>query len=197
MATNQEIADLTPFYDGGKEVFSNLFKIYYPKLVTYYLRRGLSLHDAQDLASECFRKIVQSNPTFENFTGAVKYLYTVAQTSIIDFNTRNIRGAPVFPEDLPEMVDPDSEAFFDAIERNTVIEALRKAIAGLPEQAQKVMRLRIEEGLKRSDIAELLGISPSTVSAHIQVSTKKIRMMLKSMGYNAFIVTCWICVLLR
>jgi len=198
MATNQELSDLTPLPDGVREILCILFDIYFPKLVNLCLRRGFAPHDAQDIASECFFRILRASPTFKNFTHARNYLYLVAQTCISDFRTRGIgRGDLTFPEEEPQKIDPDSETFFDAVERKAVIEALRLAIATLPPQAQKVMRLRIEEGLKRSEIAMLMDITPDTVSSHIKESEKKLRIILKSMGYNTFIITWWLEIFFR
>jgi RNA polymerase sigma factor (sigma-70 family) len=198
MATNQELSDLTPLPDGVRDLLSILFKIYFAKLVNHCLRRGIALHDAQDIASECFVKILRASPTFKNFTHARNYLYLVLNTCISDFRNRGIgRGDLTFPEEEPQNIDPDSETFFDAVERKAANEALLLAIATLPPQAQKVMRLRIEEGLQRSEIAMLMDITPDTVSSHIKESEKKLRKILNSMGYNTFIITWWLEIFLR
>lgn len=63
------------------------------------------------------------------------------------------------PEDARRKTD-----FFAEVETQELKEALGEAIAGLPEREKLVVTLYYYEGLTLAETAEVLGISPSTVS---------------------------------
>ena len=67
---------------------------------------------------------------------------------------------------------PEAE---EALWKSDIEEAIREAMAVLPEKCREVFVLSKIEGLKNREIAEKLGISEKTVERHMSIALSKLR----------------------
>ena len=76
--------------------------------------------------------------------------------------------------------DPDIEG--DALSRAERIEALRRAVRGLPAEHRAVVSLHYGEGLSVGEIGRALDIPPGTVKSRLHHARERLKRMIESKG---------------
>ncbi len=144
-------------------------------------KKYLNYYDA-DLEEDMFQNVMLKilKGCLNNFRGEAalgNYLqYYVTKTVVIDMAKKENRnsselesnekesGQPAERMDLvPDTMADHSE---EIINRITIVEAIEKELKNMPERRQEIFRLRIKEGKKQKEIADIMGITQSTVSEH-------------------------------
>jgi RNA polymerase sigma-70 factor (ECF subfamily) len=124
-----------------------------------YAARLLSDPDAgKDIAQEVFLRLEQNRETvIEPKTWA----YKTARNLVIDQYRRSGRTTEL-PDDLPA----DATCFNPVIlaERKETFMMIQQKIDDLSPKYREVLRLKFQEGLKYTEIAEVLGESVSTIA---------------------------------
>ena len=133
--------------------------------------------DAEDVAQDCFLKLVQS-PSSALHTGA--WLHRVATNRSLDIlrAEKRRRGQLATPPRIPE--DPNDRASWHEVEV-----WVDRAIDRLPEEFRIPVVLKFLKGETNEAIAKSLGISKATVSYRIQKGIGSIRHFLRKRGVHA------------
>ena len=155
--------------------FSELYRRHSKPVFNSILRLIIDFAQAEDLLQEVFLTLYQEimkGKQIEHFGGFSK---RVAVNKAISFLRQNKR-ALVF-EDYHENIveeDTENEDYFDLR-----VEEVKKAINSLPDGFKTVINLYLIEDLSQEEIAELLGISHTTVRTQYHRAKKKILSLLQ------------------
>lgn len=145
-------------------------------LLAYFLRRTGSPQEAEDLTQETFARLIGSS-TFESAEESQAYVFRVASNLLRDRARAAIRlkKFPTLPLDsmgpqdcepkLVEGIDPERVL----IARENLSEVLA-CLDELGERTRNIFVLFRLEGMKQKSIAELYGISLSTVEKHVMAA---------------------------
>ena len=137
--------------------YEEVFDRHYSALFRYPHRLTGDADVADDLAQEAFIRLLEKDVSDE---GIRSWLFTVARNLVRDRSRVRSRR-----EELLDQYDtgpsrprrPDETA-----ERKERVEAVRAALDELSERDRTMLLLR-EEGFKYSEIAEVVGVKPSSV----------------------------------
>ncbi len=144
---------------------------------------------AEDLFHELWIKVSTQR------TGPVSngraYLFRIASNLVLDHirgrQRAMARDRQWLTEETAEDRAPEDRADTglpadEAIAARQEIEALERAIAGLPPGAQRALRLHRLEGHSQAKVAEIMGISASGVEKHLAAAMKNLRRQLVDCG---------------
>lgn len=137
--------------------YEKVFDRHYSALFRYLHRLTGDADVADDLAQEAFIRLLEKDVSDQ---GIRSWLFTVARNLVRDRSRVRSRR-----EELLDQYDtgpsrprrPD-----EAAERKERVEAVRTALEELSERDRTMLLLR-EEGFKYSEIAEVVGVKPSSV----------------------------------
>ncbi|MDF3057064.1 MAG: polymerase subunit sigma-24 [Rariglobus sp.] len=140
---------------------------HYQKLKNFLGRSVGCRHEADDLTQETYLRALRWDQQTRIERGE-SVLYRIARNLLVDRARRRSRR----PENLPLDATPGTTArtftcparSADAAER---LRLVRAAIAALPPRCREVFILNRFGGLAYADIADRLGLSPSTVEKHM------------------------------
>jgi RNA polymerase sigma-70 factor (ECF subfamily) len=136
--------------------FAELYELHFERVYAYVARRVGNRTEAEDLTSEVFHRALASLPRYE-WRGApfAAWLYRIAANAIADRYQRagRERGNPA-PE--PAANDP-------AIEKVEQRARLFRMVERLPEDQQRVVRMRFAEEKSVREIAVEMGRSEGAV----------------------------------
>ncbi len=151
--------------------------------VLYALGLELTRSDAdtKDILQEVFTKLARQPGILKGVRNVRAYLLRLAHNAAIDLMRR--RGArDKYTEELgretPEVFEPSNDADEQAFRQ-----ALSGALVELPEEQRVVVHLRLWEGMKFEEIAELLGLSLNTAASRYRYGIDKLRQRLRPL-YN-------------
>jgi RNA polymerase sigma-70 factor (ECF subfamily) len=171
-------------YVGGDEVaFRQLFVLLAPKLRAFFLRSFIDPALAEDLTQTTFLKLHRARDSYSPDRPLKPWLFTIAAGVRRDELRRRYRLPPHVGEielEQAESQRPDDRT--PPIESNAKneIEAVRAAIAGLPESQRAVLHLHLHEALTFEEIAQVLGTSPGAVRVRASRAYERLRKSLRS-----------------
>jgi RNA polymerase sigma-70 factor (ECF subfamily) len=143
------------------EAFKEFGRVFGPKLRTYFLHRGLSTTDAEDLAKSCVTDIALKVSKYQPREDAVfaAWVFSLGRNYVADWWRAHKTTEPLhdnFPAEEPSEPDCDEQAV-----HSEVTVAVREALAELGETSSTIIQLR-DLGVEHSyqEIGERLGITP-------------------------------------
>jgi len=149
--------------------FDDVFDAFYPPLRRYCHRLAGDPDVGDDVAQEAFVRLLEKKP--DGADGKLRsWLFTVATHLIRDGvrvsenRRRLLAGNPVLPSSFP---DPD-----ESVVREERADAARRALESLDPRERKILLLR-EEGLSYREVAEAVGVAPSSVGTLLARARKR------------------------
>ena len=156
-----------------------LQRLFAAPLRRYFLRRGCKTQDVDDLVQEVFFRVVRLGKieTIENPNG---YVFKIAANILRDkARKRRTRYEDMHQsfDDLlhgQEEISPERQ-----LSGKQDLVQLRARIMAMPKKTQTVFLLHRFEDLKYREIADVLGISVSSVEKHMMKALQKIAALLR------------------
>ena len=130
----------------------------YGAIRTYAALLLSDLEAGKDIAQEVFLRLEQQK---ETVTQPQAWAYRTARNLVIDQYRKSGRT-----ESLPDDLPADATRFNPGIlaERKEILTMIQQKINDLSPKHREVLRLKFQEGLKYSEIAEVLGETVTTVA---------------------------------
>ncbi|MBN1289554.1 MAG: RNA polymerase sigma factor [Actinobacteria bacterium] len=154
------------------EALEILCDLYIPRIYNYVLKRVGRVHDAEDITSIVFEKVISNLTSFDEEKASFStWIYRIATNCLIDFFRSQGRKKETALEDSPEDWIAQ-EAGTDNIERYVALIDLLNSISAKYREA---LALRYFAGMRVLEIAETLGISESAASKRILRGLDEIR----------------------
>lgn len=153
---------------GNKNAFDELFLRYYDKLLAFAMQYTKQLESAEEITSELFVKIWLKRETLSTIVNPEVYLFISIKNACLNWIRLDKKRNTLFiiPTD-EQAVNKVSAYQANLIEEKELSRILDRTVAALPEQRKTVFLLIKEQGLKRHEVAEILGISIRTVENHL------------------------------
>lgn len=162
--------------NSDKGAFSELFKRYHSKLVSFATCFLPDYVEAEDMVSEVFMKLLQNNQKLndiENFEG---YLYSSVKNQCLNQLKKNKRKNKLFtPLDLQDF---NTGEYTQPLEQLLTIELREKigvCVDNLPQKRKLVYKMIKDDGLKIKEVAKLLDIAEKTVKKHLELAVRDLR----------------------
>lgn len=161
--------------------FRRTFHLYYARVDAFFLRKGFSPEETQDLTQETFLRLFKSIGTFRHESRFDVWIFGVAnivyKSELRRRYAERRRGIDLpldEPSDtLPQLPARETNVLDQVIAREQSAR-LQAALQGLPPQMRMCCVLRYERGLKYHEIATLMKISIETVKAHLHQARKRL-----------------------
>jgi RNA polymerase sigma factor (sigma-70 family) len=149
-------------------------------LRAFFVRRGLSTTDAEDLAMSCITDLALKSDRYDPERGGGRFaswVFTLARHALADW-WRKHQPTSALPESL---ATPETGLLEESAEVSAVVDAVREAVAKLPETDRHLLRLRdLERNEPYSEIARELGIRTETARVRHLRSLRRLRSLLES-----------------
>jgi RNA polymerase sigma-70 factor, ECF subfamily len=175
-----DLAILRKAQRGDERAFAIILRMYETPVYNYVLRltngeKAL----AEDLTQEVFLRVFQGLPRFSLRCKFTTWLFQVTKNRVLDELRAKERRplAPVCIDDVPPL-----EALELPAERVEEIDALWRAIEGLPVDLKMALLLRDVVGLSYNEIADSLEITLATVKWRIFKAREDVQVALARQG---------------
>ena len=164
--------------------FSELYLIYYPKLVRFAKEFVMSEEEAENITQDVFTDLWEKRESMNHIENMNAYLFRLVRNKCLDYLKHK-----VFEQKYVENVKASFEIElnlklqsldrFDAVSYTHLTlptsDLIRDAINSLPKRCRDIFLLSRMEGLKYREISERLGISVNTVECQMGIALKKLR----------------------
>lgn len=161
-----------------RRAFEELFDHFAPRLKSYLLRLNLEASQAEELTQDVMIVLWHKAALFDpEKSSLATWLFRVARNRRIDALRRD-RSSLIDPDD-PFLRPPAPDAPDDALDASTRDARVRAALALLPAEQVKLLRMAFFLGLSHSQIAAETGLPLGTVKSRIRLAFGRLRTALE------------------
>lgn len=166
--------------EGDVSAQGAIFDFYWPKIVRYTFAHCGNQHDAEDIASEVFLRMVEAIGRFqwrENvpFTA---WLFRIARNQVVTHYRKSGNSLPLVDDGVGDPVDSDDPQ--EEVEFQLEMEEVYRAAEKLPKLQQEVIRLRFAADLSLADTARILEKKENNIKQLQHKAIAKMRQLLDS-----------------
>jgi RNA polymerase sigma-70 factor, ECF subfamily len=164
---------------GDERAFAIIVRMYETPVYNYVLRLTSDKIFAEDLTQEVFLRVFQGLPRFSLRCKFTTWLFQVTKNRVLD-ELRAKERRPISSVNLDDI--PPLEVVDAPVERVETIDALWRAIEGLPVDLKMALLLRDVVGLSYNEIADSLEITLATVKWRIFKAREDVQIALARQG---------------
>lgn len=164
-----------------KEAFSELFDLYYDRILNYVFRRTLDVECSKDIVSNVFLKVLKNLEGFE-WRGSpfafTAWIFKISGNEINQYFRMQSRYRPSLSSELGDD-NKAAEEIEKKIDKDKHLLVLNKAIRQLKPVYQEIINLRYFEELSYGEISEITKKSESTVRVYCQRARQELEAILR------------------
>lgn len=163
--------------------FQEVYDAFQPKMLRY-MARMVSENEAEDLTQEVFVKLSRALNTYRGEASLSTWVYRIATNTALDRlrSPSFQRMEPITLSDDPiedggrtVLVKEEKPPVEKQLIRDEMNDCIRGYIEKLPDDYRIVLILSEHEGLRNSEIAEILAISLDTVKIRLHRAKAKLK----------------------
>jgi RNA polymerase sigma-70 factor (ECF subfamily) len=177
----------------NREAFDELFRCYYPRLISY-ISSILDSKVAEDIAQDVFLYVWENRKKIYFGQGFQSYLFQSGYTRAMDYLRKQhtvMDYAQNVQTDFLEIYEKlarNEDSILDHLYSKDFYQTLHQLLDKIPEQRRNVFLLAYVDGLKSKDIAEQCNMSQRTVESHIYLTLKFLRERLLKKDFYIFLL---------
>jgi len=168
---------------GDMIAYETLFRLYYNKLL--HISKGYlgSIEDAEEIVQDVFLKVWEKKDNFDKIGNINNYLYTMTKNACLDQikleKVKNSFSKNYYEEKMAIRYQFIKDEAASSILESDLEKRILQGIELLPEKCKNVFIKSRVEGMKHSEIAQVLRISKRTVDNHISNALGQMKLHLK------------------
>ena len=170
---------------GQEAALNDLMERHAQRLFQYLLRSLQNESDAADLAQETFVRVYQNRARFDAHHKFSTWLYAIASNLVRDRYRWRSRHPQISLEAETEANSALKDTLFASnpgpdkeLQNEERADAVRQAVAALPEELRQPLILAIYQDLPQADIAAILKCSVKAVETRIRRARQQLRLRL-------------------
>lgn len=174
---------------GHDAALNDLMERHAEKLFNYLVRSLQNQEDAADLAQEAFVRIFQNRAKFDQTQKFTTWLYAIASNLVKDRYRWRLRHPQVALDAENEETEADLRDGLrdsnlgpdESLQKEETAEAVRSAVATLPNELRQALILSVYQELPQGEIAAILNCSVKAVETRIYRARQQLRGILGSL----------------
>lgn len=184
-----DLQDMERLRGGNDAALNDLMERHAQRLFHYLIRQLQDESDAEDVAQETFVRVFQHRQKFDPSHRFSTWLYTIATNLVRDRQRWRTRHPQVSLEaeneqtggELKDMLPAAGAGPGDSLVANERADAVRAAIAQLPEDLRTVILLFEYEEQSYQQIGGVLNCSPKAVEMRLYRARQQLRARLEKL----------------
>jgi len=163
--------------NSDEQAFNELFRIYYPGLLSYTTSLLKDRPVAEEICIDVLLKLWQNRKILPTIKNLSHYLYIAAKHAAISYmrskGFKDFRNSISLEDAGEHFVYELSNHELRLINKET-LQQVNTAINDLPPRCRLIFKLIKEDGLKYTEVAQLLEVSVKTVENQMTIAMKKL-----------------------
>lgn len=162
--------------------FEATVRTYQDVLLNYFVRKGVSYSDGQDLAQQTFVRLWKYRDRYEPTAKFTTFLFLLAGQVSVDFFRAEGRKRDLedgYEAELKTVTDAVANGRAEATRIPLAGDDVRAAVAKLEPSFRDVVELGVFQDLPYAEVAEILAVPVGTVKSRMFYALKKLKELLK------------------
>ena len=169
---------------GDKEAFHQLFNLYAPFSAAIIKKIVGAGEQAEDLLQEIFLKLWLKRESLPSVENPKAWIARITCYACYNWQ-RHEKYCEKANAQIKYLLPDYNNEVEEAIGFAETADNLAKAVKELPPQTRMIFKLNKEEGMKISEIANYLQLSPQTVKNTLGTALKKVKAYLRQQGLTS------------
>ncbi|WP_339880477.1 RNA polymerase sigma-70 factor [uncultured Algoriphagus sp.] len=162
--------------NSDKSAFSELFKRYHSKLISFATCYLPNYGEAEDMVSEVFIRLLQNHKQLKDIENFEGYLYYCVKNQCLNQLKKNKRKNSLFtPLDLQDFKTGESTQPLEQLLTKELREKITACVDSLPQKRRLVYKMIKDDGLNIDEVAKLLDIANKTVKKHLELAVRDVK----------------------
>jgi RNA polymerase sigma-70 factor (ECF subfamily) len=162
------------YLKGDEKALESLISKYLKPIYSFIFGYVQNQQDAEDLTQETFLKMWRNLKKFKKEKNFENWLFTIAKNTCFDFLRKERKNLILNAENL-EIVADLAHPLLEKMEKESLLEKLKKEIEKLPFKMKEVIDLHYNFGLNFREISEILGEPMNTVKSRHKRAISKLK----------------------
>jgi RNA polymerase sigma-70 factor (ECF subfamily) len=162
------------YLKGDEKALEVLISKYLKPIYNFIFCYVQNQQDAEDLTQETFLKMWRNLKKFKKEKNFENWLFTIAKNTCFDFLRKKRKNLILNAENL-EIVADLAPSLIEKMEKESLLEKLKKEIENLPFKMKEVIDLHYNFGLNFREISEILGEPMNTVKSRHKRAISKLK----------------------
>ena len=169
--------------NGDSTAFGVLVDRYKESIYALAYSKLHNFHDAEDVTQEAFTKAYQNLKTLRRWDEFHTWLYSITSNLCKNWiRTKSRQPDSEFIEDQPAK----SLSHYDSHHENAMLDTIHEVLDSLPDTYQQVLTLHYLGGMDGVEIAEFLGMSPTSIWQRLSRARSLLRKEMLDMMSETF-----------
>jgi len=164
------------------EGFKEKYIPYHQKMYRVAYRLLEDNYDAEDMVQEAYIKLWNKRDELNHIDNIESYCIVLLRNLCLDF-IRSKNRHPI--QSTEDMTLSDKEVLINEIENNDNIKHIEAIIGQLPDQQQKIIRLRHFEDYSNEEIENIMGLTSVNVRVLLSRARKRIKELFNNQNHYA------------
>jgi RNA polymerase sigma-70 factor (ECF subfamily) len=173
--SDETILQLAARPETREDAFRALVAAHQQRLYAVIRQRVGAHGEADDILQNTFLKVFRYLHTFEGRSGLFTWMYRIAVNEAANYHAARKRR-PVADTDAM-LQEAQADAYVDG---DRISAQLEEAVRALPEQQQRVFRMRYYDALTYKEMAGLLHLTEGALKASFHHAVRKVEAFLKA-----------------
>lgn len=149
--------------DGNSLAFTELYNRYKKSLYIHAVQKLGDKDDAEDAVQEIFSKLWNNKADLQIEKQVSSYLFIALRNRILDMISKRTHQDKYLDSLTLFERSFDAGSTDHKVREEFFLQHIQSLISQYSEKSQKIFHLRVVEGLRNEEIAQILGISEKTV----------------------------------
>ncbi len=172
--------------DGNEAAFTELFKLYQPRLVSFFLQRTRDRHASEELSQETMVVVWERATTFDENARPSSWIFGIGYRKYLEWRRKSAKSQKLFQTEAERDVEilphRAGTGVSGQLGQEELMQQVRHALKALTEEHRTVMELTFQQGLSYDEIAQILGIKPGTVKSRMFYAKQQLKEVLVKQG---------------
>lgn len=170
--------------EGDEAAFSQLFRLYYPLLLSFIRRFDQSPDNVDEAIQETFIRVWIARDQLYEIDNFRAWICTIASRETIALIRKNLLKQKTSQEFLMNQPTHGPATPAEITHTSEIRRLVEEAIARMPPARRRIYLMSREEGLKPAEIASRLELSVNTVKNTLVTALHEIRKFLAAHGHT-------------
>jgi RNA polymerase sigma-70 factor (ECF subfamily) len=162
------------YLKGDDKALEVLISKYLKPVYSFIFGYVQNQQDAEDLTQETFLKMWRNLKKFKKEKNFKSWLFTIAKNTCFDF-LRKKKGSLILNIENLEIIADFTPSLIEMLEKENLMEKLKREIEELPFKMKQVMDLYYNSGLNFREISEILGEPVNTIKSRHRRAISKLK----------------------
>lgn len=169
--------------EGDEDAFKEIYRMYDRLLKPYLTELTHSPAQTGDLIQETMLRLWIYRDKLKDIEYPRAYVFRIAANRAFSWLKANA-GRQYTASEVTDHAEHERPAIESTLSVKAITDVVQQAIRSMPAQRSRIYLMNREQGMKPAEIAQLLGISVSTVNNTLHQSVKYIREQVEKAGFT-------------